>query len=132
MGLAPLVFTDTYVRPAGEVRELPEYNPMADAHAREAVDALLALDAEALASVKNLKEAFNLGAHEMGHVLGVGRAKSNLDVMYPTSRTDDELPLSDHTSVGDIAELQATYAANSNDTCRRRRIPYGNRSAPAR
>ncbi len=66
--------------------------------------------------VTNLKEAFNLGAHEMGHVLGVGHGKSNLDVMYPTIRTDDELPLSDHTGVGDIAELQATYLANNNDT----------------
>lgn len=69
--------------------------------------------------VTDLKEAFNAGAHEMGHVLGLSHGDSPIDVMFKIIRGDDELSLSDRNNngaAGDVAELKATYAANFDDT----------------
>lgn len=69
--------------------------------------------------VTNLNEAFNAGAHEMGHVLGLSHGDSPIDVMFKIIRGDGELPLSDRNNngaAGDVAELKATYAANFDDT----------------
>lgn len=66
-------------------------------------------------SVTKDTDVQNLGAHEMGHVLGLAHGDNVTDVMYSGIR-NFELPLSDREISGDVIELRATYAANSNDT----------------
>ena len=70
--------------------------------------------------VANNDEAFNLGAHEMGHVLGLAHDPNGnpTDIMFPVIRKDAKLELSSRNNgkAGDLAELKETYAANRDDS----------------